>query len=102
MKRHYYSATISDFINSSELEIIGSLSSNSQFADEQTQKEAWKQQIRILKNVLINQDGDIFFEYAIPRMGKRIDVLLIIKHVIFVLEFKVGEKEFSGSAVEQV
>jgi hypothetical protein len=102
MKRHYYSATISHFINSSELEIIGSLSSNSQFADEQTQKEAWKQQIRILKNVLINQDGDIFFEYAIPRMGKRIDVLLIIKHVIFILEFKVGEKEFSGSAVEQV
>jgi hypothetical protein len=102
MKRHYYSATISHFINSSELEIIGSLSSNSQFADEQTQKEAWKQQIRILKNVLINHDGDIFFEYAIPRMGKRIDVLLIINHVIFILEFKVGEKEFSGSAVEQV
>lgn len=102
MKRHYYSAAISQFINSSELEIIGALSSNSQFADEQAQKEAWKQQIRILKNVLINQDGEIFFEYAIPRMGKRIDVLLIIHHVIFILEFKVGEKEFLGSAVEQV
>jgi hypothetical protein len=102
MKRHYYSATIPHFINSSDIEIIGAISSNSQFSDEQTQKEAWKHQIRILKNVLINHDGDIFFEYAIPRMGQRIDVLLIINHVIFILEFKVGEKEFLGSAIDQV
>ena len=102
MNRYYYSSTISKFIDSSELEIIGALSTNSQFADEPTQKEAWKQQIRILKGVLKNYDGEIFFEYAIPRMGKRIDVLLIIEHVIFILEFKVGEKEFVGSAIEQV
>ena len=102
MKRHYYSSTISNFIKARELEIIGALSSSSEFADELTQKEAWRQQIRILKTVLENYDGDIFFEYAIPRMGKRIDVLLIIEHVIFILEFKVGEKEFLGSAVEQV
>ena len=46
--------------------------------------------------------GSIFFEYSIPRMGKRIDVVLIIKNVIFVLEFKVGEKEFPSYAIEQV
>ncbi len=102
MKRYYYSSTIPKFIASSDLEIIGALSNNSGFADEPTQKEAWRQQIRILKNVLKDYNGEIFFEYAIPRIGERIDVLLIIEHVIFILEFKVGEKKFQGDAIEQV
>ena len=66
------------------------------------QKGAWTQEIRILKNVLENEEGRIFFEYSIPRMGRRIDVVLIIKNVIFVLEFKVGEKDFNQSAFDQV
>ncbi len=102
MNRYYYSDSISNFLVATTEQILGSLASNSEFADEQTQKEAWKQQIKILKEVLTNYEGELFFEYSIPRMGKRIDVLLIIEHVIFILEFKVGEKEFSGSAIEQV
>ena len=102
MKRHYYSDTITNFLNTSVLEIIGSLASNSEFADEQTQKEAWKQQIQILSEVLKQQEGTIYFEYSIPRMGKRIDVVLIIKNVIFILEFKVGETEYLQSAIDQV
>ena len=35
-------------------------------------------------------------------MGKRIDVVLIINNVIFILEFKVGEKEYLHTAIEQV
>ena len=35
-------------------------------------------------------------------MGKRIDVLLIIKSIIFVLEYKVGEKEYHSYAIDQV
>ena len=46
--------------------------------------------------------GAIFFEYSIPRMGRRIDVLLIIDSVIFVLEFKIGECEFPSYAIDQV
>ena len=34
----------------------------------------------------------IYLEFSIPRMGQRIDVVLLIGAVIFVLEFKVGEK----------
>src|SRR5206468_8224610 len=64
--------------------------------------DAWLQEIKILKGVLNGYKGLIFFEYSIPRMGRRIDVVLIIKNVIFVLEFKVGEKEFLLSAVDQV
>ena len=59
----------------------------------QSQRNAWTRQIEILKHQLKAYEGRIYFEYAIPRMGKRIDVLLIISNTIFVLEFKVGEKD---------
>ena len=102
MNPYFYSDTISNFITSSTNEIFGTISINSDFPDEPTGKEAWKQEIRILKEVLKNHEGRIFFEYSIPRMGRRIDVVLIIKNVIFVLEFKVGEKDFNQSAFDQV
>ena len=94
MNPYFYSNTISNFINSSTNEIFGIITRNSDFPDEVTQKGAWTEEIRILKEVLKDQEGKIFFEYSIPRMGRRIDVVLIIKNVIFVVEFKVGEKDF--------
>jgi len=102
MNRAYYSDTIQNFLNSSQNEILGIISGNSEFSDEQTQKGAWKEEIRILKNVLESYKGSVYFEYAIPRMGKRIDVLLIIQSVIFILEFKIGEREFNSYDVDQV
>ena len=102
MKRSYYSNSITNFLQSTTEQILGALAQNNEFSLEITQKEAWVQEINILKEVLKNYQGNIFFEYSIPRMGKRIDVVLIIKNVIFVLEFKVGEKEFLISASDQV
>lgn len=102
MNRYYYSNSISNFLNSSTNKIIGELTRNSEFTLLTTQTIAWESQIEILKESIINYDGSLFFEYSIPRMGRRIDVVLIIKNVIFVLEFKVGEKEFLLSAIDQV
>lgn len=102
MKPYFYSDTISSFIDKSKDEIFGSITRNSDFTDELTQKAAWSHQINILKKVLPGHIGKIFFEYSIPRMGRRIDVVLIIQNVIFVLEFKVGEKDFYQSAIDQV
>ena len=102
MNPYFYSDAISKFITSSPQEIFGALTQSSEFADEPTQKEAWTQEITILKEVLKNHKGKIFFEYSIPRMGRRIDVVLIIKNVIFVLEFKVGEKDFLQYSIDQV
>jgi hypothetical protein len=102
MKRDFYSENISNFLNATSQEILGSLADNNDFSLEQTQKEAWNQQIKILKEILKGYDGQIYFEYSIPRMGRRIDVVLLIKNVIFILEFKIGEKEFLQSALDQV
>ncbi len=102
MQRSFYSDTIIEFCKSSSDEILGSIATKNDFSLELTQKEAWLQEIKILREVLNNYQGKIFFEYSIPRMGRRIDVVLIIKNVIFVLEFKVGDRDFLLSASDQV
>ena len=102
MKRVYFDASISEFLSMEDDLILGKLADANDFALLQTQREAWKTQISILKNSLPKYKGKLYFEYSIPRMGKRIDVVLIISHVIFVLEFKVGEADFTKHASDQV
>lgn len=102
MNRAYYSDTIGNFQSQSNNEILGILSANNGFSLEQTQRDAWIYQINLLQNTLNGYSGAIYFEFSIPRMGKRIDVLLIIKSIIFILEFKVGEKEYHSYAIDQV
>ncbi|MBA3513492.1 MAG: DUF2075 domain-containing protein [Pyrinomonadaceae bacterium] len=102
MKRDYYSGSIAKFLDSSPNEIVGTLATASGFAIDLTQRDAWLEQVSILKTVLANRRGRIYFEYAIPRMGKRIDTILLIGPVIFVLEFKVGESTFAMHAIDQV
>ena len=46
--------------------------------------------------------GSVFFEYNIPRMGKRVDVILTIDNVVLVLEFKTFEQKSSYEAIIQV
>jgi hypothetical protein len=102
MKRDYYSDSITAFLAASPTELLGTLVTNSGFAIELTEREAWREEIRILKDVLANVQGQIYFEYSIPRMGRRIDVVLLIGSVLLVLEFKVGEKTFTSYALNQV
>jgi hypothetical protein len=100
--RAYYSDSIADFLAKTPEEILGILADNNEFPLETTQRDAWKEEIRILREALSAHQGTIYFEYSIPRMGKRVDVLLLLGPAIFVLEFKVGEREFTSYALDQV
>jgi len=102
MKREYYSDSIANFLSANSEEILGKLASNNEFSLEQTQRDAWLEEIDILRKALASLQGYIYLEYSIPRMGQRVDVVVLIGPVIFVLEFKIGEKEFPLYAVEQV
>lgn len=102
MNRAYYSATIKDFISADSKHIIGEISSQNEFSLLQTQRDAWLEEISILQNHLSAYNGSIYFEYTIPRMGQRIDVVLLIQSVIFVIEFKIGDKDFYQSGIDQV
>jgi hypothetical protein len=102
MKRDYYSDSIANFLKTSDHEIFGRLNDAHTLSSEATQKSAWLEEIKILKTLLVNREGRIYFEYAVPRMGTRIDVVLLIGPVVFVLEFKIGESWFTSYALDQV
>ena len=102
MKRDYYSAPIPTFLATSSSDILGTIwKSSGGSVTEHTQRDAWQEQITILKQVLRDIEGMIYFEYSIPRMGRRIDNVLLIGPALFVLEFKIGEKEFTSYALNQ-
>ena len=102
MKRAYYLETIADFIQADSHTIQGHLSTNSEGTVEQDQIHAWDTQIKLLQHILPEFKGKIYFEFSIPRMGRRIDVVLVIDAVVFVLEFKAGTDSFSSYAIDQV
>jgi hypothetical protein len=102
MKRYYFSSSIPRFLCMPPNLIIGELLQHHEFTLEETERDAWNGEILILQQALKNLDGEIYFEYSIPRMGKRIDVVCLVGPVIFVLEFKVGEKDYPSNALDQV
>jgi hypothetical protein len=102
LERYYYSNLIPDFLEEHPNQILGELTRKSPFSIDLTQTQAWLYQIDCLKQSLSGYSGRIFFEYAIPRMGRRVDVIAIVSHAVFVIEFKVGESQFLSSAIDQV
>jgi hypothetical protein len=100
--RAWYGATLEQFLSEDTLQILGSLSRGSQFADTPPQKEAWREEIRLLQRDLVGLAGSIFLELEIPRMGRRVDAVLLLGAAVVVLEFKVGEETFGRAAIEQV
>ncbi len=103
MKRAYYSNNIQDFLSETDASILGKLTANhSNRTLEELQVNAWKKQISILKKQLIDFQGKIYFEFAIPRMGKRVDNIIIIDDTAFIIEFKIGSGGYEKHAIEQV
>jgi hypothetical protein len=102
--RAYYSDSIDGFLRRNDDEILGVLVKASPYAVETAQRDAWTEQFKILRRVLppYRGEGRVLFEFSVPRLGKRIDVVLVLRHLLFVLEFKVGETSFTASASDQV
>ena len=100
-----FESDINTFINE-KLEIIrDTLSTGYHGTELTTTKEAWSAEIEILQNILspwANTQEHIIFEYDIPRLGKRIDVVLLLKGIIFCLEFKVGQSSILEIDIDQV
>ncbi len=102
MLNYFYKDSIQAFLQKESSQIIGEISIADNFDTRNTQSKAWEIQISVLKEVLKGFEGELFFEFSIPRMGRRVDVLLIIKDVIFIVEFKVGESKYLSYDIDQV
>lgn len=103
VQRAAYSASIQDFFAAQASAIIGQLSTASLGDVASEQIRAWEQQIHILRAALDPcMQGMICFEFVIPRIGRRVDNLLLLEHKVLVLEFKVGAKQHDTFAQTQV
>jgi hypothetical protein len=103
MKQAYYAATLAGFLKEQPETILGYLAAQHEHDLDPLQRNAWIEQIPLLQNKLRElPDGWIALEFAIPRMGKRVDTILICQGIVFVIEFKMGTKHFDVSAVDQV
>jgi len=105
MTRCLYKSTFHEFLSKDEQSILGSLGINYHGDILTTTNEAWAEEIAIMQSILNpwkDEPGQIIFEYDIPRLGKRIDVVLLLRGLIFCLEFKVGQKDALQADVEQV
>lgn len=105
MPRYFYYSDIKSFLGESLEQIFGKLSRNDEYDTAATQKYAWEQEIVVMKQVLEsyrNEPGWVVFEYTIPRIGKRIDVVLLLRERVFAIEFKAGEEEIKHADVDQV
>jgi hypothetical protein len=100
--RAYYAADVATFESSSAESIFGHLTINTDFTIEISQRNAWGAQIRILKMALSGLEGALFLEFVVPRLGSRIDAVVVSGPVLFVVEFKVGAETFTREDINQV
>ena len=101
--RAYYSDTIASFLSRDDLTVLGELTAASEFDVDLPQRDAWRQEVRVLRSALLAfNDGHVFLEFVVPRLGKRIDAVLLLHGRLIVLEFKVGARFFARADIDQV
>jgi hypothetical protein len=100
--RAYYQSSFQDFLTARNEEILGQLSLRSEFSLAPSQRNAWICEFDVLRQALAGLDGFILLEYAIPRMGRRADSVLLFSRAVIVVEFKVGETHYTVHALDQV
>lgn len=104
MRRAYYSGSVATFLASQPAALLGELVQHSEFDVNLPQREAWMAEVCLLQATLgpFKDRGQLHLEYVLPRLGRRIDVVLIVEHILFVVEFKVGERSVDAAAIDQV
>lgn len=90
------------FFSQAPDEVLGQMTREHSFDLTAFQRNAWIEQATLLRECLLEHEGKIYFEFSIPRMGRRIDVVVITGSVVFVIEFKVGASTYDSADLDQV
>ncbi len=103
-RRSGYGCSLKGFAAVDVGDVIGGLVQRSVFDVDQAQVAAWQGSILCLQAALapLGSDGHLFLEFDVPRLGRRIDAVLVLRHAVFVIEFKVGAKAFLAADLDQV
>lgn len=101
--RFAYKAKVNQFLVHQEDVILGQLTNQHKFRQlEQQQINSWRRQITELKQTLVSFPGaTLLLEFEIPRIGKRVDAILVLNGSILVLEYKVGAKSYDSASIDQ-
>ncbi len=101
IKRSWYAGSIAELHSVSDDQILLHLIKDDRYAILPTQQDAWAEQLPILRAALSGYSGMLYLEYTIPRMGRRVDAVVLIDGVVLVIEFKIGAHEYLASDLDQ-
>ena len=101
LSRAWYVADINDFLKISDDVVLAQLLRSTTFSVIQTQRDAWLDTLPLLRTALEGCQGKLYLEFAIPRMGRRVDAIVLMHGVVLVVEFKIGAGDFLRDDIEQ-
>lgn len=101
LRRSWFVGTIAGFQRSSDEQILSKLVIGSSFPILQSQKDAWRAELPLLRRGLAGHSGMLYLEFEIPRMGHRVDAVVLINGIVLAIEFKIDAKEYSLSDIDQ-
>ena len=90
----YYSASVELFLTSDSNYVLGALAAAHSFDLEVSQRQAWQEEIDVLRLALEGVNGHVYLEFDVPRLGSRIDAVLVSGPAVCPIEFKCGERQF--------
>ena len=100
--RSYFDASGAAYLAADPAAILGALAAHNLFALDPLQRAAWEYQITHLKTLAAAlPDAHFFLEFSIPRMGRRADVVVLLDGIVFVLEYKVGSRDYHRHDLDQ-
>ncbi len=102
----WYGTSIHDFLSASDTQVLDALAATSAFDVDLNQRDAWREEIHILRTTLRDVassggDGWIYLEFDVPRLGTRIDAVVIAGAAVIPIEFKVGEARYRRTDIDQ-
>lgn len=101
MSKAYVVSQIRRFVRESPTEVLGQLAAAAGGTVELAQLQAWTTEIDLLKSALDGLAGELFLEYTVPRLGTRIDAVVIAGAVVIAIEFKVGAQHYGRADFDQ-
>ena len=109
----FYAAPVSEFLAASNAEAYAPLAAPKGYTLAPEQLSAWHLQLPVLRAALADLPAGvdvaasaapapwIHLEFDIPRLGRRVDAVLVTQKCVIPIEFKVGAKKFERLDMEQ-
>src|SRR4030067_2122628 len=97
LTRSWFVRTIAEFQSVSDDQVLAELVRGSLFSVLHSQRDSWIVQFPLLRKALAGNAGMVYLEYAIPRMGHRVDAVVLVNGIVLAIEFKIDAKAYFRS-----